>query len=107
MKIIKRSGVEVDFDLQKIIVAMQKANKSVEPNLRLDEDKIVSMAKKVERQAKKVQRTLNVEEIQDMVENELMASGAFAVVILPSASYSNSQTFKLRKWFLPPEGTLS
>ena len=79
MKIIKRSGVEVDFDLQKIIVAMQKANKSVEPNLRLDEDKIVSMAKKVERQAKKVQRTLNVEEIQDMVENELMASGAFAV----------------------------
>ncbi len=79
MKIIKRSGVEVDFDIQKIIVAMQKANGSVEPNLRLEDDKIVSMAKKVEGQAKKVQRTLNVEEIQDMVENELMASGAFAV----------------------------
>ncbi len=79
MKIIKRSGSEVDFDISKIIVAINKANNSVAENLRLTGDQVKEIADKVASQCANVTRALGVEEIQDLVENEIMDKKAFAV----------------------------
>ncbi len=76
MKIIKRSGVEADFDLEKIINAVNQANLSVQEIDRLPEDKVREIALTVEMICKSRTRSLNVEEIQDLVENEIMKLGA-------------------------------
>ena len=79
MKIIKRSGTEVTFDITKIIMAISKANNVVEENDRMTKDQITEIAETVEETCKKVNRSLTVEEIQDLVEKQIMEQGAFEV----------------------------
>ncbi|MGI5988712.1 MAG: anaerobic ribonucleoside-triphosphate reductase [Lachnospiraceae bacterium] len=79
MNIIKRSGEEVEFDISKIIIAVQKANKEVPEQDRLNEDQIQAIGSYVEEQAEKTTRALSVEEIQDLVEDQIMKDQAFAV----------------------------
>ncbi len=79
MKIIKRSGAEVTFDPQKIIVAVTKANESVVPSQRMSEIQIKRIAEDVENAAANMNRSLSVEEIQDMVEDQIMNQRAFDV----------------------------
>ena len=79
MKIIKRSGEEQVFDLNKIINAVTKANLSVDEKLRLKQEQIDEIAKNVEAHCKKTRRTETVEEVQDLVENQIMQQGAFQV----------------------------
>ncbi|MEE0914184.1 MAG: anaerobic ribonucleoside-triphosphate reductase [Ruminococcus sp.] len=76
MKIIKRNGSEEDFNLDKIINAVRKANNSSEPRFLTDEQ-INDIADYVEYRCNKIKRAVSVEEIQDMVEDQLMAKGAF------------------------------
>ena len=77
MKIIKRSGTEVEFDLDKIIGAVVKANKEVIENDRISDEQIRELARKVQSICAARTRSLSVEEIQDLVENEIMSLGAF------------------------------
>lgn len=79
MKIIKRSGAEVVFDPKKIIVAVTKANESVVPSERMSEVQIKRIAEDVESAAANINRSLSVEEIQDMVEDQIMNQRAFSV----------------------------
>ena len=79
MKVIKRNGSEVIFDITKIIIAITKANESVEEPDRLTPLQIQRLAESVELQCQKLFRPPTVEEIQDMVENHIMAHGAFEV----------------------------
>ena len=79
MKIIKRSGVEVAFDPEKIVVAVSKANESVVPSARMTPVQIKRIAEDVEMAAQNINRTLSVEEIQDMVEDQIMNQRAFDV----------------------------
>lgn len=79
MKIIKRSGEEQVFDINKIVNAISKANITVDENLRLTEEQIKQISENVEKTCKKTRRALNVEEIQDLVENQIMATGAHSV----------------------------
>ncbi len=79
MKIIKRSGAEVTFDPQKIVVAVTKANDSVVPSARMTPIQIKRIAEDVEMAAQNINRSLSVEEIQDMVENQIMNQRAFDV----------------------------
>ena len=79
MKIIKRSGAEVTFDAEKIIVAITKANESVVPSQRMSEIQIKRIAEDVESAAANINRSLSVEEIQDMVEDQIMNQRAFDV----------------------------
>ena len=79
MKIIKRSGTEMEFDAQKIIVAITKANESVVPSERMSEIQIKRIAEDVETAAGNINRSLSVEEIQDMVEDQIMNQRAFDV----------------------------
>ncbi|MBR2381340.1 MAG: anaerobic ribonucleoside-triphosphate reductase [Clostridia bacterium] len=79
MKIIKRNGSEVIFDPNKIIVAVTKANESVVPSARMTEIQIKRIAEDVEMAALHMNRSLNVEEIQDMVEDQIMNQRAFEV----------------------------
>ena len=79
MKIIKRSGTEVPFDITKIIVAVTKANESVEARDRLSQEQITQISSAVAERCKALNRAVNVEEIQDMVENELMDARAHNV----------------------------
>ncbi len=79
MKIIKRSGVEVAFDPEKIIIAVTKANESVVPSARMTPVQIKRIAEDVEMAAQNINRTLSVEEIQDMVEDQIMNQRAFEV----------------------------
>ncbi len=79
MKIIKRNGAEVLFDPQKIIVAVTKANESVVPSARLTPIQIKRIAEDVESAALNMNRSLSVEEIQDMVEDQIMNLRAFDV----------------------------
>lgn len=78
MKIIKRNGSEVDFDLNKIIVAVSKANQANEKE-ELTQSQINDIAEFVEFKIAKANRALSVEEIQDIVEDQIMAQGAFEV----------------------------
>ena len=73
-KVIKRDGTIVDFDLQKIIIAIGKANAAVEEAERLDEDRVRAIAAYVQRRDK---NRLLVEDIQDMVERQLQEAGKF------------------------------
>ncbi len=77
MKIIKRDGSEVEFDRSKIAAAIFKANASVDEAERLPADVIEGIAKDVEDYCASMKRALSVEEIQDQVENRLMALHAF------------------------------
>ncbi len=79
MKIIKRSGAEVDFDPKKIEIAVKKANESVVPSERMSDIQIKRIAEDVESAAMNVNRSLSVEEIQDMVEDQIMNQRAFSV----------------------------
>ncbi len=79
MKIIKRSGAEVEFDPAKIIVAVTKANESVVPSERMSEIQIKRIAEDVELAIRNINRALGVEEIQDIVENQIMNQRAFSV----------------------------
>ena len=79
MKIIKRSGAEVEFDPKKIIIAVTKANESVVPSERMSEIQIKRIAEDVENAAANINRSLSVEEIQDMVEDQIMNQRAFEV----------------------------
>ena len=79
MKIIKRSGVEVFFDSNKIVAAVQKANASVIDYEKLSDEQIQEIADNVEVACENMKRSASVEEIQDMVENQLMNQHAFTV----------------------------
>ncbi len=79
MKIIKRSGAEVEFDPKKIVVAVTKANDTVVPSERMSEVQIRRIAEDVESAATNINRSLSVEEIQDMVEDQIMNQRAFEV----------------------------
>ena len=79
MRIIKRNGAEVGFDITKIIIAITKANESVEEVDRMTPVQIQRIAESVELQCQKMNRAPTVEEIQDMVEHYIMAHGAFEV----------------------------
>ena len=71
MKIIKRNGSEVDFDLNKIVVAVTKANAACEKQ-ELTASQIQEIAEYVEFKTVKANRALSVEEIQDIVEDQIM-----------------------------------
>ena len=77
MKIIKRDGSEVVFDREKIAAAIRKANGNVEKDDRLTEEQIEEITRQVEEYCARMKRALSVEEIQDQVENHLMALGAY------------------------------
>ena len=79
MKIIKRSGIEDDFDIKKIEAAIKKANESVVDYEKLGDKQIQQITQNIETSCKNTSRALNVEEIQDMVENQLMNFKAFNV----------------------------
>ena len=79
MKIIKRSGAEVVFDAEKIVTAVTKANESVVPSSRMSAIQIKRIAEDVESAAQNINRSLSVEEIQDMVEDQIMNQRAFDV----------------------------
>lgn len=78
MKIIKRNGSEAEFDLGKIVAAVTKANAACEKE-ELNASQISDIAEYVEFKIQKAARALSVEEIQDIVENQIMAQGAFEV----------------------------
>lgn len=79
MKIIKRSGKEVDFDQNKITNAIIKANLTVDENEQLTEKQIAKIVDDITKLCKKTRRATSVEEIQDMVERAIMQEGAFSV----------------------------
>ena len=79
MKIIKRNGAEVAFDVSKIENAIRKANEEVSEDNRLTEEQIALICKKVTALSGDLNRAVNVEEIQDFVENQIMDQKAFAV----------------------------
>ena len=76
MNIIKRNGAEETFNIEKIVNAVAKANKATEKN-KLPVEEIRDIAEFVEYKCNKMNRAVSVEEIQDLVENQLMAKGAF------------------------------
>lgn len=79
MKVIKRNGQEVDYDLSKIRKAVQKANESVPQKERLDNLQISIICNNTEEKIQSFSRTLSVEEIQDIVEEEIMEQHCFSV----------------------------
>lgn len=79
MKIIKRSGTEEAFNIDKIIAAVSKANNEVETIKRLSIEQIYEVADNVMQIYLDTKRALNVEEIQDLVEDQIMDKRAFAV----------------------------
>lgn len=79
MKIIKRSGKEAGFDASKIIDAVNKANKEVTESDRLTKEQVEAIAERISGFCETMERIYNVEEIQDMVENEIMAYKAYEV----------------------------
>ena len=78
MKVIKRNGSEVDFDIRKIVAAVAKANKAAIRE-ELTEEQIEEIADYINFKCSKMNRAISVEEMQDMVENQIMAQGAFNV----------------------------
>ena len=79
MKIIKRSGTEVKFNIKKIVNAIKAANADVDESHQLSDEKINELSKNVEEILENKGRVLTVEEIQDLVENQLMDAKAFEV----------------------------
>ena len=79
MKIIKRNGSEAAFDISKIIVAIGKANATVDESIRMTPVQIQRIAESVVLSCERLGRSPSVEEVQDMVEKQIMAHGAFEV----------------------------
>ena len=79
MKIIKRSGVEVVFDINKVTEAIRKANEDAVEKERLTEEQIQEVSNNVHKQCKKAKHSLGVEDIQNLVENELMRIQAYNI----------------------------
>ena len=79
MKIVKRNGSEVTFDVSKIVSAIERANVTVPAEQRLTHQQVVDAADVVEAEAQACGHTVTVEEVQDMVEDQIMAKGAFSV----------------------------
>lgn len=79
MKIIKRSGSEMTFNIDKISQAVSRANLSVPKSVRLNDLQVMLISDNVKRACERMGRALNVEEIQDLVENEIMNQRAFEV----------------------------
>ena len=79
MKVIKRNGAEVIFDIDKIVAAVKAANDSVAEAERMSDTQIKLIAENIEKICGKVTRSLGVEEIQDIVEDQIMSQRAFAV----------------------------
>lgn len=77
MKIIKRDGTEVEFNVDKIIMALTKANNRVETPQKLSENEISSISTHVKEIAKGLTRALTVEEIQDVIERDIMRLGKY------------------------------
>ena len=76
MRIIKRNSSEETFDINKIIKAVSKANNATE-NGKITDEQIRDIAEYVEYKCSRMDRAVSVEEIQDMVEDQIMAKGAF------------------------------
>ena len=79
MKIIKRNGTEVAFDVEKIVNAIRKANNEVSEDNRLSEEQITVISNKVTALSGDLNGAVNVEEVQDFVENQIMDQKAYAV----------------------------
>ncbi len=79
MKIIKRSGVEVVFDINKVTDAIRKANADAVDKEKLTEEQILEVSNNVHKQCKKAKHSLGVEDIQNLVENELMRIQAYNI----------------------------
>ena len=79
MKIIKRNGAEVTFDIEKIRVAITKANEAVEEKFRMTATQIDRISQQVGIACEEMGRSPSVEEIQDLVEKAIMAHGAYEV----------------------------
>ena len=79
MKIIKRNGSEAVFDITKIIIAVSKANETVDEKIRMTPMQIQRIADSVVLSCEKLGRVAGVEEVQDMVEKQIMAHGAYEV----------------------------
>ena len=77
MKLIKRNGSEVTFDSEKIYIAIEKANAAIDEMERISEREIRRVTEKVTKKCDKMKRAVSVEEVQDLVERELMATGNF------------------------------
>ena len=82
MKIIKRNKTEVEFDISKIINAITKANEAAKEPDRMTPKQIMRIAERVTNECEKMNRALSVEEIQDLVEKQIMAHGAYEVAKL-------------------------
>ena len=79
MKVIKRNGAEMQFDIEKIVAAITKANAASEEDVRLTPMQIRRIAEAVELNCIRMNRAPGVEEIQDLVEKQIMAHGAYEV----------------------------
>ena len=79
MKIIKRNGSEAAFDIAKIVTAITKANGAVEEKGRMTPMQIKRISESVVLACEQLGRSPSVEEVQDMVEHQIMAHGAFEV----------------------------
>ena len=90
MKIIKRSGTEVTFDIEKIISAIKAANAEVGDSERLTDRQVVYAAQNVAEACEKCGHTVSVEEVQDMVEDEIMALDRYEV----ARRYTSIATFR-------------
>lgn len=77
MKVIKRNGSEVEFDREKIKIAISKANASIEPEYRMSDEQIENSVKRVCKVCKELDRACHVEEVQEFVENELMRAKSY------------------------------
>ena len=76
MKVIKRDGREVEYDRNKIAIAIEKANDGVDARERISEDKIYNIIASIESRG---QKTMHVEDIQDIIEEKIMAEKKFAL----------------------------
>ena len=76
MKVVKRDGRIVEYDRSKIVVAIRKANAEVEPFERLADEKVDGIVASIENMKRE---TMQVEDIQDIIEQKLMAAGKFAL----------------------------
>ncbi len=79
MKVIKRNGTEVSFDITKILSAITRANESIDAEKRMTSTQVRRIAESVELACQELGRSPSVEEIQDLVEYQIMAHGAFEV----------------------------
>lgn len=77
MKVVKRNGLEVDFDRSKIVRAIDSANREVDAKKAITDDTISAIVNRIYERIRKRARPTSVEEIQDMVETELMKEGAY------------------------------